>query len=287
MSHDPSAQAKGDWEVYLVEYARSHQQAAASLIFGIFRDPPVDLPFGFVLARANGRVVLCDCGFMNEGHGAEIAKKFGIPHWISPVTMLGDIGVSPADVTDVVVSHAHFDHMGTIDQFPKARIHLQRSELLSSIEAMALPPRYGVLAEILNPDDILAAVSATREHRLNLIEGDQDDVLPGLHVRFAPGHTLGQQFVLLDTPKGRFAVAGDCIYSQRNLTGDGGGHDHQRYVPLGTAHGSTWDQFRSFDKLERSVAGDRSRIIILHDHTRWAHLERVASRGDFGIYRVA
>src|ERR1700728_537765 len=108
----------GDWEIFVVEYARSHKQPMASLVWGTFDEAPVDNPCGFVLARNRDRVVLCDCGFMKERGGGEMARKFDIPDWVSPLRMLQELGIRAEDVTDIVVSHAHFDHMGSVDQFP-------------------------------------------------------------------------------------------------------------------------------------------------------------------------
>ena len=172
----------------------------ASLVHGAHDEGVVDLPFSFVLARRAGRIVLVDTGFMNEGSGAEMSVQASAsptgsrrcacwPSWAS----------APEAVTDIVLSHAHFDHMGSIGKFPNAQIHIQKREILSWIEAMALPPRFGFLTQIINPDDLRRAFDASVEHRLNLIDGDRDDVLPGLHVRLGEGHTLGQQFVILET----------------------------------------------------------------------------------------
>ena len=81
----------------------------------------MNVPFSFVLARSGERNVLVDCGFMNEGGGAEMAIRFDVPWWVSPVKMLAEFGVPADDVSDIVLSHAHFDHMGSIGEFPKAR----------------------------------------------------------------------------------------------------------------------------------------------------------------------
>ena len=274
------------WTVHVIEYARASKQPMASLIWGTFGDPPIDTPFSFVLAQGGGRTVLCDCGFMKEGGGAAFASKFGVPTWVSPLRLLERMGVAPGDVTDIVLSHAHFDHAGSIDQFPRAHIYLQKAELLSWVEAFALPPRFSILTDVVDPDDIRAALEASFQHRLTLIEGDRDNLLPGLSVRLARGHTMGQQFITLETARGRYAVAGDCIYSARNLTGEGCG-EQRRYIPLGAGVGSAWDQLLSFDRLEAAVGGDRSRIIILHDEARWSAFERVREIEGMGIYKVA
>ena len=223
------------WDVYVIEFARSKDQPVDGLINGAHEDGVVDLPFSFVMARRGERVTLVDTGFMREGIGAEMSARFGIPHWISPLRMLAELGVEQEQVTDIVVSHAHFDHMGSIGKFPKAHIWIQKREILSWIEAMALPPQFGFLTAIINPDDLRHAFDASVEHRLTLLEGDRDNVLPGIHVRFGEGHTLGQQFVILETGRGRLVVSGDCVYAARNITG----HKHDGvYVPLANGVGS-------------------------------------------------
>src|SRR5260370_42135842 len=109
---DPMADAA--WNVHVLEFARSKNQRMAGLIHGAPADEIVDLPFSFVLARRADRIVLVDTGFMREGSGEAMSVKFGIPSWISPLRMLAEMGVAPEDVTDIVLSHAHFDHMGSI-----------------------------------------------------------------------------------------------------------------------------------------------------------------------------
>lgn len=271
------------WDVHVLEYARSKDQLVAGIVHGAHDGSVVDLPFAFVLARSGERTVLIDTGFIKEGSGAAFAEKFGIPYWVSPVRMLAELGVAPGDVTDIVLSHAHFDHMGGIAAFEAARIHLQKREYLSWMEMLALPPQFGALTEIINPDDMRSAYDASLEHRLNLVDGDRDNFFPGFHLRFGPGHTLGQQFVVLDTARGEMVVAGDCVYSKRNLlghTGDG------VYAPLANAAGSTWDQLVTMDRINQKVAGDLSRLIILHDSDRWPHLTEVATVDGFSIFKV-
>jgi glyoxylase-like metal-dependent hydrolase (beta-lactamase superfamily II) len=272
------------WEVHVLEFARSKDQLVAGLILGAHDAGVVDLPFSFVLARRDDRVVLIDTGFMREGSGAAFSEKFGIPDWISPLSLLEALGVEPGDVTDIVLSHAHFDHMGSIGKFPNAMIHVQKREILSWTELLALPPRFGALTAIINPDDMRRAFDASIEHRLDLLDGDRDNLLPGLHVRTGPGHTIGQQFIILETARGRLVVAGDCIYTTANICG----HNHDGvYVPLANAVGSTWDQLKTIDRINTEIGGDLSRLIILHDTERWAGLPIVEEIDGFRIVKAA
>lgn len=273
-----------NWEVYVIEFARSKDQPVASLLADTHSEGVIDLPFAFVMARAGDRVALVDTGFMREGIGGEMSDRFGIPWWISPLRMLAELGVAPEAVTDILISHAHFDHMGSIGRFPNAQIYIQKRELMSWHEAMALPRQFGYLTVAINPDDLRAAFDASVEHRLTLLDGDKDDVVPGIHARFGSGHTMGQQFVVIETAKGRRVVSGDCVYAARNLAG----HNHDGvYVPLAFGVGSIWDQLKTMDRINTEIAGDLSRLIILHDNDRWAGLPIVRDVEGFRILRAA
>ena len=272
------------WEVFVLEYARGRNQPVVDLINGAYGEGLMDTPFAFVMARSADRVVLIDTGFMREGIGAEMAERFAVPDWVSPLRLLGELGVEPGDVTDIVLSHAHFDHMGSIHRFPGARLFIQKSELLSWHEMMALPRQFGYLTAIINPDDLRAMFDASVEHRVTLLDGDRENLLPGLHARFGPGHTIGQQFVVLETARGNVVVSGDCVYGARNLTG----HAHDGvYVPLNNAVGSVWDQLKTMDRINEALGGDLSRLIVLHDADRWENMTLMAEVDGFRIVQAA
>ncbi|HEV7417383.1 MAG TPA: N-acyl homoserine lactonase family protein [Tianweitania sediminis] len=272
------------WNVYVLEYARAKDQPVASLVNGTHDLGNMDTPFAFVYATNGTQKVLVDTGFMKEGIGAQMSERFGVPSWISPLTLLAELGVAPDDITDIVLSHAHFDHMGSIHKFPRARLYIQKTEVLSWHEAMTLPPQFGFLTDIINPDDLRSLFDASVEHRVTLLDGDRDNLLPGLHARFGPGHTLGQQFVSFDTARGKIVVSGDCVYAARNLTG----HNHDGvYVPLNNGVGSIWDQLKTMDRVNTEIGGDLSRLIILHDADRWSDMPVVKEIEGFKIVKAA
>lgn len=283
-SASDQSNASGLWEIYVLEYARSKDQPVATLLQGAYDKGNIDLPFAFVLARSGKQNILVDCGFMKEGNGVAVAEKFGIPSWISPVRMVSEMGVNPDDITDIVLSHAHFDHMGSIEQFPKATLHLQKRELLSWVELIALPRRFSFLTSVFDSDDLYSALNAAKDHRLTLLDGDKDNILPGVHVRSGEGHTFGAQFVILETAKGRMVIAGDCVYAAPNLLGK---NDDGIYVPLGSGIGSAWDQLKSFDRINDEIGGNLDRLIILHDFDRWTRFEQIKEVGGFRIFRAA
>ena len=169
-----------------------------------------------------------------------------------------------------------------LDQPLNAHIHIQKGELLSWYEAIALPKRFSHLTAIIDPDNLRTALGASIEHRVTLIDGDKDNVLPGIHVRLGSGHTIGQQFVLIDTAAGRRVISGDCVYLRRQFTGH---HNDGVYVPLNNAIGSVWEQLKTIDKMNDELGGDLGRLIVLHDIERWKGLPIVRTLRGSGSSR--
>ena len=272
------------WDVYVMEFARSKDQPWVDLVSGMYHEGVMDLPFSFILARQGGRNVLVDTGFMQDEHSSGFSRKFGIPTWISPVRMLSEMNLAPHAISDIFITHAHFDHLGSIAEFPDAHIYIQKSELLSWYEAIALPKRFGHLTAIIDPDNLRAALDASIENRVTLIDGDRDNVLPGVHVRLGSGHTIGQQFVLIDTAAGRRLISGDCVYSRRQFTGHA---NNGVYVPLNNAVGSVWEQLKTIDKMNDALGGDLGKLVVLHDIERWKGLPIVKEVEGFRVVKIA
>jgi glyoxylase-like metal-dependent hydrolase (beta-lactamase superfamily II) len=271
------------WQIYVIEYACLKDHPWVDFISGMYHEGTTNFPFSFVLAQRGDCNVLVDTGFMQEDHRSGFSLKFGIPTWISPVRMLREMKLAPEAITDIVITHAHFDHMGSIAEFPNAHIYIQKSELLSWYEAFALPRRFAHLTAIVDPDNIRSALDASIAHRVTLIDGDNNNLLPGIHVRLGSGHTIGHQFVVIETDAGRRVISGDCVYSRRQFTG----HNNDGvYVPLNNAVGSVWEQLKTIDKMNDELGGDLARLVVLHDTERWKGHAVVGEVEGFRIVKI-
>ena len=137
--------------------------------------------------------------------------------------------------------------------------------------------------EVTGPAVGRAALEASIEHRVTLVDGDADNILPGLHVRLGSGHTIGQQFVIVETARARLVVSGDCVYSRRQFTGH---NDDGVYVPLNNATGSVWEQLKTIDRINTEIGGDQAKLLVLHDVDRWEGLPVVKEIDGYKIVKA-
>lgn len=268
-----------DYSIWLLECGRIEQFPQSGIFYGAHNAGTMQIPFCYIALRSHDSVVLIDTGYKFHAYGQTLAELYAVEGWLEPSELLAEVGISPDEVTAVVVTHAHWDHMGNLEAFPSAEVILQRQELERWQEVIELPERFAFLRNGLDPSDIAALHQLALDGRLRLVDGDADDVLPGIDVRLAANtHTLAHQIVIVNTPRGRFVATGDCVYSYRNLTGlDGSG----AYVPIGTAMGSQECVLHTYDRVMELAGGDLDRVIPVHDEEAWQRFpsRRIASGG--------
>src|SRR5262245_21113406 len=119
-----SAAPAPEYTIQAIRYATSPDVPVSELVVGGPKDQKVDIAMVVWLIRGGGRTILFDSGF----HRETFLKDFAIKDYLRPDDAVKTAGVAPEAVTDIVISHAHWDHMGGIDLFPKAVVWIQREE---------------------------------------------------------------------------------------------------------------------------------------------------------------
>jgi len=170
----------------------------------------VHLAMRCLLLEGNGKLILIDNGV---GHKSDnrFCDMFGIDHSVNSLEhSLHAHDFSVNDVTDVVLTHLHFDHCGgstirrgarILPQFPRATYHVQKEHL-----AWAQHPNVREKASFLshNIDPLVAS------GQLNLLQGE-GILFPGVTLMVIHGHTTAQQMVRISGPEGTLIFVADLL----------------------------------------------------------------------------
>ena len=218
----PTAAPK--YEVYAVRYGVVPQFPVASLVAGADPTRKSDIAMMIWVIKGDGHVVLFDSGFYRE----RFVQQWKPQSFMKPSDAVAKMGISPADVTDIVLSHAHWDHAGGVELFPKARVWIQRDEYQyysgdawqSSSGSLATPEgRRAANAKHggIDADDMIALVKANLDSRLTFVDGDDQEILPGIRCYTGGKHTFQSQYCSVSTRVGMIVLASDNMYLYENL----------------------------------------------------------------------
>jgi glyoxylase-like metal-dependent hydrolase (beta-lactamase superfamily II) len=251
------------FEVYAILYATSPGFHVSSLVVGADPARTMDVPFMFwVLKGAGGRNVLVDAG---SYRGPDF-EKWKLNNFIKPSIAIGKVGLEPDQITDIIITHIHWDHMGGVDLFPKARLWIQRDEYNHYVDVQG-KPRFSAIGS----DDAALLMNLRKSGRLRLVEGDSREIIPGITVYTGGKHTYASQYVGVKTAAGTVVVASDNIYMYENL---------EKHLPLGL----TEDRDADLRAQERMLTIASSPRLILPGHDP-AVFERFPKPGD-GVARI-
>ncbi len=244
----PTAISTPDYSICAIRYADSPGDSVSDLVMGAPKDEKIDTIFAIWLIRGDGRNILFDSGF----HRQRWFKEWPIKNYLRPDEAVRLAGVQPEEVTDVVISHAHWDHMGGIDLFPKATIWIQEEEFRYYTGEAWQP---GGDNGGIDPEDVQALVRLNTEGRVRLIDGNDVEIFPGIRAYTGGHHTYASQYLLLEGSP-RFVLASDNAYLYRNLE-----------AHMASATFSDADHAANIKNQERMVqlAGAMDRVIPGHD----------------------
>lgn len=258
-----------DYSIWILEFACVPDAATSSLIFGRHNVGIEKLPYAYTLLKSREHTILLDCGLNAASHGLEFVERYNVSNWASPRDVLAEVGVTPEEIDYVILSHAHFDHMGGLELFPNAKFMIQSSELAGWVEVMAMDRKFRWLMGATDPGDIIYAVQLAREGRMIGIDGDQDNVLPGIDVRLVrDSHTVGSQYIIIRNDghaasDDRYVYTGDLIYRFENF--HGGDPSDPKILPNGLSFGNYTTIIFATDRILKEVAGDMKRVLIPHE----------------------
>ena len=234
------------YEIYAIRYGHHDRKAHENFLFGDPHDDaqmPLDY-FVWAIIGA-GRTFVLDTGF-----GPDMEKKRG-RRIVRPVADgLKAIGVDPATVGDVILSHMHYDHAGNIPLFPKARFHIQDAEM-NFVTGRSMC--HGVLRHSFEAEHVGHMVHRIFEDRVQFHDGPSE-LAHGLTLHKVGGHTKGLQMTRVRTRRGWVVLASDAAHLYANLERN---HPFPIVVDVD-------DYLEAFNTI-RALASSEAHIVPGHD----------------------
>ena len=241
------SQPKPQYEILAIRYATIPDFAVSGLVAGAEPGRKLDIAMMVWLVRGNGHNILVDSGFYRD----QFFKQWHVTDFVKPSEAVRRAGVNPEDITDVVITHMHWDHADGMDLFPKARIWIQKDELAYYAgEAWQSRRTHGGI----DPDDVLAAVKLNVQGNVGLVNGDAQEILPGVTCYTGGKHTYASQFVAVRTAAGIVVLASDNMYLYENL---------EKHVPIAATLDAD-SNLRAQDRMKQLAASPRF-VIPGHD----------------------
>ena len=256
-----------DYSIQAIRYASAPDIDVANLVMGAPREKKITIAMVVWLIRGGGRNILFDSGY----HRDTFLKEFSSTDYIRPDEAVKLAGIRPEQVTDIVISHAHWDHLGGIDLFPKATIWIQKEEFrYYTGEAWQSGGDHGGI----DPVDMQVLVKLNTEGRVRLIDGDNVEIFPGIRAYTGGHHTYASQYLRVDgNPP--FVLASDNVYLYRNLA------EHRASATFTEA-----DQAANIQNQARMIqlaGGSPDRVIPGHDA---AQFEKFPTSADGRIAKI-
>jgi len=240
------------YQVYALRFASiAHPSPISDWSDNGPRNDSVNIAFMFWLIRGNnGKNILLDAGFIP---GSPYEKEFELKDYIRPDAVLPKVGLSAKDITDIILSHPHWDHISGIGLFPNARIWMQKEDYNYFVGAAW--QKSGMNGGF-DKRDVRQLVDLNLASKVTLVDGDDKEIIPGVKVFTGSRHTYNSQFVLVETGTSKIVLASDNLWIYYSL-------EHLRPA----ASGGTFDTTAYVNSMRRmkTLASNPKYIIPGHD----------------------
>lgn len=201
------------FELFAIRYAHhSGRRGADNFIGGTdLHDSSSDLFYYVWVARRSDRCFLIDTGF-----GEEAAARRGRDLELRPALALEKMGIQARKVDEVILTHLHFDHAGTLGDFGNARFHLQADEARYATGPCMC---HASLRHPFDVDDVVDFVRLNFAGRV-CFHDHVSQLADGLSLHRTGGHSDGLQVVRVWTKRGWVVIASDASHLYANYRGN-------------------------------------------------------------------
>jgi glyoxylase-like metal-dependent hydrolase (beta-lactamase superfamily II) len=251
-----------NYEVYALRFASVERSfPLSSFVSGAPGKDSLHGVFMFWLIKgSNGKNILVDAGFLKD---AEEAKDFDLKNYVRPDSMLTRVGLRAENITDVILTHPHWDHVDGISLFPNARVWIQKEDYCYFAGAAWQKDGRGGFSK----RDVRDLLELNLAGKLILVDGDNKEILPGIIIYTGSRHTFNSQYVLVKSGIDKIILASDNVYTYYNL-------EHLKSAPT-YATFDTSAYVRSMERM-KTLASNIKFIIPGHDALLFSRFPTVA-----------
>jgi glyoxylase-like metal-dependent hydrolase (beta-lactamase superfamily II) len=212
------------------------------------KDTRLDIGVVIWLIRGGGKTILFDTGYHRQSPGFQ--PPWNTTDYVRPDEAVKLAGVQPNDITDIVISHVHWDHMGSLDLFPNATVWIQKEEYNYYTSTSWTGGKGGGQKE-----DMLLLVQRMFDKKVKLVDGDDREIFPGIRAFTGARHTYASQYLLVQGHP-TYVLASDNCYLYRNM---------EEKSPIATFDRT--DYASNVAALDRMIkmAGDMDHVVPGHD----------------------
>lgn len=193
------------YDVYAIRYGEQLERPEGSTYMG--GDPSKmirGLDFFIYIIRGENKTYIVDTGFNPDLSGE------GGRHFLEqPSEIISKLGIDSKAIDHVLLTHAHFDHVGNLDSYPNANfsIHVEEMNSITGPDMKFAPFKLAYHAR-----DTRRLVELLYEERLSFYEGLVNHVAPGIELHLIGGHSRGQMALRVNTKRGWIVLASDAVH---------------------------------------------------------------------------
>ena len=206
-------------DIIPVDYAKSTLPESWVFVGGD-KDVKVPIIFRIYLLKAENRLILVDAGCVTM-------PGFDMVDFIGPIKALQNIGISPEEITDVILTHHHHDHIECVKDYKNAVIYIQKDEYEKGKHYI------GAEQTVITFDDEIQVCDGVKAIKIG-------------------GHSVGSSIVEIDGEDKPTVIAGDECYSRQCI---------ERKIPTGMSP----DPEKSKAFIEKYSTGEYN-VLLCHDN---------------------